>query len=552
MQTKYIFIVGGVLSGLGKGIITSSIGLLLKQQGYSITAIKIDPYLNYDAGTMRPTEHGEVWVTDDGGEIDQDLGNYERFLGINLSKENNITSGKIYAKVIEKERKGAYLGQTVQPIPHVTNEIKEGIRSIAKKSLVDFVLIEVGGTVGDYENILFLEAARQLKIEDKAIFIHVGYLPLPSHLGEMKTKPLQRSVRDLLSIGIQPDFIIGRSKKPMDLIRKRKISSYCNVQENKIISAHDVDNIYKVPIILEEQHLVEMILSSFGLNYVPDYKSYKKWKTFVEQIEKFENTIKIGIVGKYFDTGDFSLVDSYISVLEAVKHAAWNNNVKVEIVWIDSKIYEENREKLKELDQLDGVIVPGGFGSSGVEGKIQTIRYCREKDIPFLGLCYGLQLAVIEYARHVCELIDANSTEVDKFSKHPVIDILPEQKEKLKKSDYGATMRLGACDAELLKDSTVYKLYNGRSVISERHRHRYEVNPEYIKTLEKDGLVFSGKSPDRRLMEFLELPNHTYFIATQAHPEFKSRLMQPAPLFSGLMKAAINRHKFSQTKFYSN
>ena len=337
MRPKYIFVTGGVLSGLGKGIITSSIGLLLKQQGYSVTAIKIDPYLNYDAGTMRPTEHGEVWVTDDGGEIDQDLGNYERFLGVNLSKENNITSGKIFSRVIEKERKGKYLGQTVQPIPHVTNEIKETIKRIAKQSIVDFVLIEIGGIVGDYENILFLEAARQIKQTEPAVFVHVAYLPIPSHLGEMKTKPVQRSVKELNNIGIQADFIIGRSKQPMDLVRKRKIALFCSVPENRIISTQDVENIYEVPIILENQHLSEMILSAFGLNHVPDKKGYKKWKKYIDNIKNLKEEVNIGIIGKYFDTGDFSLVDSYISVIEAVKHAAWENNVKPNIIWINSK-----------------------------------------------------------------------------------------------------------------------------------------------------------------------------------------------------------------------
>jgi CTP synthase len=551
MKPKYIFVTGGVLSGLGKGIITSSIGLLLKQQGYSVTVIKIDPYLNYDAGTMRPTEHGEVWVTDDGGEIDQDLGNYERFLGISLSKDNNITSGKIYARVIEKERKGKYLGQTVQPIPHVTNEIKDTIVKIGKQAIVDFVLIEIGGIVGDYENILFLEAARQLKQDESALIIHVAYMPIPSHLGEMKTKPVQRSVKELNTIGIQPDVIIGRSKKTMDLIRKRKISLFCNVPENKIISAPDVENIYEIPIMLEEQHLSEMILNAFGLDHIPDKKGYKTWKKYVDMIKNLDDEIKIGVIGKYFDTGDFSLVDSYISVIDATKHAAWKNKVRPNIIWINSKDYEKSKSKLKELDNLDGIIVPGGFGGTGVEGKILAVKYARENKIPYLGLCYGLQMAIIEFARNVCGLHGANSTEVNLRTRHPVIDILPEQKKKLKKSDYGATMRLGACKAILKQSTKTWKLYNNNQEISERHRHRYEVNPEYIPILEKNQLVISGISPDNRLVEFIELKDHPFFICTQAHPEFKSRPMSPAPLFDGLIKAAIDRKKYSQTEFYN-
>jgi len=551
MRPKYIFVTGGVLSGLGKGIITSSIGLLLKQQGYSVTAIKIDPYLNYDAGTMRPTEHGEVWVTDNGGEIDQDLGNYERFLGISLGKENNITSGKIYARVIEKERKGQYLGQTVQPIPHVTNEIKETIKKIGKQALVDFVLIEIGGTVGDYENVLFLEAARQIKQDESAIIIHVAYLPVPSHLGEMKTKPVQRSVKELNNIGIQPDFIIGRSKKPMDLVRKRKIALFCNVNENRIISAKDVENIYEVPILLENQRLSEMILNAFGLNHIPDHEGFKKWKKYIDSIKNFKEEIKIGVIGKYFDTGDFSLVDSYISVIEAIKHAAWENKVRAKIIWIDSKEYEKNKSKLKELEKLDGIIVPGGFGKTGVEGKILAIQYAREHEIPYLGLCYGMQLAIIEFARNVCRLHNANSTEINPRTKHPVITILEEQIKKIEKSDYGATMRLGAWQAILKPGTKTYRLYGNKKKVSERHRHRYEVNPDYVPILEKNKLIISGTSPDKFLVEFIELKDHPFFIATQAHPEFKSGSMRPAPLFNGLIKAAIDRKKFSQTKFYN-
>ncbi len=548
MNTKFIFVTGGVFSGLGKGIVTSTIGLLLKQQGYSVTAIKIDPYINFDAGTMRPTEHGEVWVTDDGGEIDQDLGNYERFLDVNISREHNITTGKVFDAVIQRERRGEYLGQTVQPIPHVTDDIKNRIRKIARESLVDFVIIEIGGIVGDYENILFLEAARQLYLEEKVVFIHVGFLPIPNHIGEMKTKPMQRSVKELNSIGIQPNFIVCRASAKLDSVRKRKISLFCNVHEQNIISAPDVKVIYEVPIVFEEQRFGEKILKAFGLEYIADHESFKNWRKFVEKLKSLTKDVKIGIIGKYFDIGEFCLGDSYISVLEAVRHAAWANNVKPEIIWIDSKIFETDPKSIKKLKDFDGIIIPGGFGKGGAEGKISAIKFCRENKKPFLGLCYGLQLAVVEYARSICKLENANSTEIDEKTPHPVIDILPEQKKILEDQKYGATMRLGAYPAILKSDTKVWKLYNEKSSISERHRHRFEVNPEYIKKFEEKGLVFSGISPDRRLVEFLELKDHPYFIATQSHPEFKSKPLRPAPLFDGFIKAICTQKKFKQEK----
>jgi len=546
MQTRYIFVTGGVFSGLGKGIIASSIGLLLKQQGYSVSAVKIDPYINFDAGTMRPTEHGEVWVTEDGGEIDQDLGNYERFLNLTLYKKNNITTGKIFDKVIRKERNGEYLGQTVSPIPHVTDEVKNWIREVARESLVDFVVIEIGGQVGDYENILFLEAARQMKLEDQVLFVHVGYLPIPDHLGEMKTKPLQHSVKSLQSLGIFPDFIAGRAKYKIDSVRKKKIAMSCSLPEDRILSVPDVDNIYSVPVVLEEQKLAEKILNAFGLSYIIDHEGFKTWKKFVDTTRALNNEVKLGIVGKYFDIGDFNLLDSYISVIEAVKHACWNNGHQPRIAWLDSKQFE-SEENLSKLGSYDGIIVPGGFGASGVEGKINAIKFCRENNIPFLGLCYGMQLAVIEFARNKCGMFDANTTEINPKTTHPVIDILPEQKEILKKSEYGASMRLGAYPAVLKEGTVVSKLY-GKTEISERHRHRYEVNPEMISQIEEAGLVFSGTSPDKRLMEFIEIPSNDYFVATQAHPEFKSRPMQPAPLFDGLIKAIVQSKRFSQQR----
>ncbi|MCD6403289.1 MAG: CTP synthase (glutamine hydrolyzing) [Candidatus Aenigmarchaeota archaeon] len=534
----YIFITGGVLSGLGKGICTASIGKILQWRGFKVEPIKIDGYLNFDAGTLRPTEHGEVWVTYDGGEIDQDLGHYERFLDVKISKINNITSGQIYWQVIKNEREGKYLGKTVQLIPHVTDEIKRRIRQVAEKSKPDFVLVEIGGTVGDYENAIFIEAARQMRMEgEKCVFIHVSYVPIPKHLGEQKTKPTQHSVKMLRDLGIQPDFIICRSEKPLDDVRRKKIATFCDVKEENVISDPDVDFVYELPLVFEEQKLAEKILSHFNLKPPQTLAVKKRWEGLVGKIKSLDKKVKIAIVGKYFDIGNFVLADSYISVIEAVKHASWHNGVKPEIIWINSKDFEKDPSKVSVLDEVDGVIVPGGFGSSGVEGKVLAIKYCRENNKPFLGLCFGLQLAVVEFARNVCKLEGAHSTEIYPNTPYPVIDILPEQKDILEKSKYGATMRLGEYPAVLKKNTLVWKLYGKKEVVYERHRHRYEVNPEYHQTLQSHGLVFSGMSPDGRLVEFIELPNHRFFVATQAHPEFTSRFMKPNPLFDGLIKA---------------
>lgn len=536
-MVNYIIVTGGVISGLGKGITTASIGKILQNHGYKVTAIKIDPYINFDAGTLRPTEHGEVWVTEDGGEIDQDLGHYERFLDINIPKCNNITTGQVYSAVIEKERSGKYLGKTVQPIPHVTDEIKRRIRLPAEETKFDFVLVEIGGTVGDYENVLFLEAVRQMKHEgEKVIYVHVTYVPVIKSLGEAKTKPTQHSVKLLREIGIQPDFIITRSEKPLDDVRKEKIALFCNVSGEDVISDSNIDNVYGVPLMFEDQELCKKILRKLGLR--KEENDLNTWKNYIAKIKKFDKKVKIGIVGKYFDIGAFKLSDSYISVIEAVKHAAWNNNVRPEIEWIDSKIFEKQPRKIVNLKKVDGIIVPGGFGLSGVEGKIATIKYARENKIPYLGLCLGMQLAVVEYARNVCGLKGANTTEVEKNTPYPVIDFIPDQVKIMTESRYGATMRLGAYPAMLSEGSLVRKLYDDQHKVYERHRHRYEVNPQYIETLEKNGFVFSGRSPDGVLMEFMELPSHPYFTGTQAHPEFKSRPLKPAPLFDGLIKAA--------------
>jgi CTP synthase len=536
-MVNYIIVTGGVISGLGKGITTASIGKILETHNYKVTAIKIDPYINFDAGTLRPTEHGEVWVTEDGGEIDQDLGHYERFLDINIPKCNNITTGQVYSAVIEKERNGKYLGKTVQPIPHVTDEIKRRIRAPAEQAKFDFILVEIGGTVGDYENVLFLEAVRQMKHEgEKVIYVHVTYVPVLKSLGEAKTKPTQHSVKLLREIGIQPDFIITRSEKPLDDVRKEKIALFCNVSGEDVISDSNIDNVYGVPLLFEEQNLSKKILKKLGLR--KEEIDFNLWKNYISKISKLDKKIKIGIVGKYFDIGAFKLSDSYISVIEAVKHAAWNNSVRPEIEWIDSKIFEKHPRKIVSLKKVDAIIVPGGFGLSGVEGKITTIKYARENNIPYLGLCLGMQLAVVEYARNVCGLKQAHTTEVEKNTPYPVIDFIPDQVKIVTESRYGATMRLGAYPAVLTEGSFIRKLYENQAKVYERHRHRYEVNPGYIETLEKNGLVFSGRSPDGVLMEFMELPNHPYFTATQAHPEFKSRPMKPAPLFDGLVKAA--------------
>jgi len=538
-MANYIIVTGGVISGLGKGITTASIGRILQLHGYKVTAIKIDPYMNFDAGTLRPTEHGEVWVTEDGGEIDQDLGHYERFLDIDIPKCHNITTGQVYGAVIEKERQGKYLGKTVQPIPHVTDEIKERVRKPAKESNWDFVLVEIGGTVGDYENVLFLEAVRQMKLEDeKILYVHVTYVPVLDALGEAKTKPTQHSVKLLREIGIQPDFVITRSEKPLDDVRREKIALFCNIHQEDVISDSNVDNVYAVTLLFEKQDLCKKILKK--LNLRKEHNDFEGWAKFIKKIRTLKNPILIGIVGKYFDIGTSQLSDSYISVIEAVKHAAWNNNLRPDIKWIDSKVFEKRPRKLAMLDKLDGIIVPGGFGSSGMEGKIETIRYAREHNIPYLGLCLGMQLAIVEYARNVCNMKGAHTTEVDKNTPYPVIDFIPDQVKIVQESRYGATMRLGAYPAIMREGTMIQKLY-GENKVFERHRHRYEVNPKYVEELEKCGMVFSGRSPDGVLMEFMELPTHPYFVGTQAHPEFKSRPMKPAPLFDGLIKAAKKR-----------
>ncbi|MFH7880981.1 MAG: CTP synthase [Candidatus Aenigmatarchaeota archaeon] len=538
-MVNYIFITGGVISGLGKGTITASIGRILVSKGYKVTTIKIDPYINYDAGTLRPTEHGEVFVTDDGGETDEDLGHYERFIGISLSKNHNITTGKIYSLVIEKERRGEYLGKTVEAIPHITNEIKNWIKSIGEKEKVDFVLVEIGGTVGEYQNEIYYRAARIMKNEgEKVLFIHVVYLPIPKHLGEMKTKPAQQSVELLGRLGIIPDFLICRSETEIDDVRREKLAIMCNVKKEDIISAPDLEITYELPLHFEKQNLGNKILEKIGLE--KRNSDLDLWEKRVNAIKNSKTEVKIGIVGKYFDIGKFELADSYISILEAIKHACAYLNIKPKIIYVNSKEIENYDDPSPLLNNLNGIIVPGGFGASGVEGKIKAIKFCRENNKPFLGLCYGFQLAVIEFARNVCNLKNANTTEIDQNTPHPVIDLLPWQKELLKENKYGGTMRLGSHKVKIKEGTLAYKIYQ-KEEVEERFRHRYEVNPNYIKILEKNGFVFSGISKeDENIMQIGELPNHKFFLGTQFHPEFKSRFLEPHPIFVSFVKSCIS------------
>ena len=539
-KTKYIFIVGGVMSGVGKGITTASVGKVLQSKGFLVTAMKIDPYINVDAGTMNPTEHGEVFVTNDGIETDQDIGNYERFLNVDILSDNYMTTGRVYESVIHRERNLEYNGKCVEVVPHIPLEVIRRIKKVAKDTKVDFVLIEIGGTIGEYQNVLFLEAARMLKSKqpkDVIVFM-VSYLPIPNKIGEMKTKPTQYAARTLNSAGIQADFIVCRSEVPLDETRREKISMFCNIEKDCVISAPDIDSIYDVPINFDKENLAQKILSKFGMRVRK--KDLKDWEKLANKIKNLDETIKIGIVGKYFNSGDFVLADSYISVIEAIKHAAWANNKKPIIEWINSEEYEKNPIRLKELKKMDGVIVPGGFGGRGIEGKIKAIEYLRKNKIPFLGLCYGMQIACIEFARNACKLKNANTSEINKSTEHPVIDIMPEQKKNLKERNFGATMRLGAYPAKL-KNGTIASNAYKSSEISERHRHRWEVNPDYVEILQEKGLVFSGTSPDGRLMEIIELPKskHPFFVATQFHPEFRSRPLSPHPLFKAFIKAGI-------------
>ncbi|MDP3991723.1 MAG: CTP synthase [Candidatus Colwellbacteria bacterium] len=534
---KYIFVVGGVMSGVGKGVAAAAIGKILQARGLNVTAVKIDPYVNVDAGTMNPTEHGEVFVLDDGMECDQDMGNYERFLGVNLTGRNYMTTGSIYLSVINRERSLGYGGKCVEVVPHIPLEVIDRINKAATKDKANAVIVEIGGTVGEYQNILFLEAIRMLKTKkpQDVVLVLVSYLPIRGKDNELKTKPTQYAVRTLNSAGLQPDIVIARAEVPLDKKRKQKIAYNCGLEEKDIISAPDVTSIYDIPITFEKEKIGDQLFNK--LNLRPKKKDLHDFKNLARTVRSLKKPVSIGIVGKYFGTGDFILADSYISVLEAIKHAAYALKRKPVIEWVDS-------EELGNLDRYDGIIIPGGFGSRGIEGKLTAINFARRKKIPFFGLCYGMQLAIVEFSRSVARLKGADSTEIDAKTPHPVIDILPEQKKNLSESNYGATMRLGAWPA-VLEDKTIARTAYGKEVISERHRHRYEVNPEYIQILEAKGLIFSGISPNRRLMEIMELPKkeHPFFVGTQFHPEFKSRPLTPHPLFKAFIKASIGSRK---------
>ncbi|MCX6719935.1 MAG: CTP synthase [Candidatus Staskawiczbacteria bacterium] len=549
MPTKYIFVAGGVMSGIGKGIATASIGRILKSKGFKVTAIKIDPYINVDAGTMNPIEHGETFVTDDGIECDQDVGNYERFLDENIYDDNYMTTGKVYQAVINRERNLEYNGKCVEVVPDIPNEVIARIERAGKKAKADFALIEIGGTVGEYQNLLFLEAARMMRLAHPkdVLFILVSYFPVPAMLGEMKTKPTQYAVRTLNSSGIQPDMILARSVLPLDEPRKLKVATFCNVQHEDIISAPDLKSIYECPINFEKEKMGDRILKKFGMK--AKTSNLKEWEELVKLIRNHPKEVKIGIVGKYFETGHFTLMDSYISVIESIKHAAFSHNRKAEISWISSEDFEKDSTALKELNNYDGIIVPGGFGNRGVEGKILAIEYCRKNKIPFLGLCLGLQLATIEFARNVAGIVDATSREFDKNAQNPVIDVMQEQKELLKEKRYGGTMRLGAYDCQIQEDTISHTAYKdwvenakGQYMISERHRHRYEVNNDYRDRLIEKGLVVAGINPKKNLVEIIEIKNHPFFVGTQFHPEFKSRPLRPHPLFKAFISAAIKNH----------
>lgn len=540
MSTKYIFISGGVISSLGKGITAASIAKLLQAKGYRVTNVKCEMYVNIDAGTIRPTEHGEVFVTADGIETDQDVGSYERFTDTNLNTSNFLTTGQIYQAVIQRERNLEYEGEDVEVVPHVPEEIIRRIKEAGQKARAEFVIIELGGTVGEYQGVLFLEANRMMKIADpqNISHIHVSYLPIPSTVGEMKTKPVQYSVRTLNAAGIQPDFVVGRAALPMDEKRKEKISLFCGVLKENVISNPDVESIYEVPLILDEQKLGEKILAHFNLK--PRKNDLKDWKKLIKTFKTVTQELKIGIVGKYFQTGDFTLEDSYISVIEAVKHAAWASHLKPKIQWLSSEKYEKDPQTVKELKEYDGIIIPGGYGSRGIEGKILAIRYLRENKIPFLGLCYGMQLATIEFSRNVAGMEGAHTTEINPKTPYPVISLMSEQKEFMKKKLYGETQRLGEYACSLKPNTLAYRSYGIRRV-KERHRHRYEFNNQYRTLLEKKGLVVSGINPGRNLVEIIELPDHPFFLATQFHPEFTSRPLHPHPLFREFIKASTKR-----------
>jgi CTP synthase len=532
-MAKYVFITGGVLSSVGKGITTASIGLLLKARGYRVTAIKIDPYINVDAGTMNPYMHGEVFVTEDGGETDLDLGHYERFLDTFLSKKNNITTGQVYLTVIERERRGEYLGQTVQVIPHITDEIKSRIREVARDTGADVVLVEIGGTVGDIEGLPFLEAIRQMRMEEgqeNTLFVHVALVPILSTTGEQKTKPVQHSVQELRRIGIQPDAIIARSRRPLEEEARRKIALYANLPPEAVFSNPDVEHIYEVPLVLEKQGVASYIAKRLGLE---DRRAdLSQWEEFVRRLRETEKPVHIAMVGKYT-----KLKDSYLSIIEAIKHAAASMRLRPVLHWYESTAIERGELSAKQpVEENQAVIVLPGFGARGAEGKIQVIREVIEAGKPFLGICFGMQLAVVAIARYLAGLDGAHSTEIDPKTPYPVIDLLEEQRGI---KQLGGTMRLGSYPIKLIHNTLVYRVYGGKEIVYERHRHRYEVNPRYLDRLVAAGMEVSGYSLEGGRVEFIELRGAKFFVGSQPHPEFRSRPMKPAPLFRGLLEAAL-------------
>ncbi len=540
---KYIFISGGVISGIGKGITTASISLILKQAGYKIIPIKFENYLNLDAGTINPIEHGDVFLCEDGTEADMDIGTYEKFLDMEMGKDNFVTMGKIYKTVIDKERQFEYNGEDVEAIPHVTDEIIRRINYIGEKNQADIVVIELGGTAGEYQNVFYYEASRLLTLKNpkNVIHIHVSYVPTPSHLGEPKTKPTQLSVKMLNSMGIQPDFIIARANKPLDKRRIERLAIFCNVQPNNVISNPDVSHPYEVPLILENQNLSEKILKKLSL---PIKKpNLLKWQNLVKKIkQKKLYTNSISIVGKYFGTGDYQLRDSYAALFDALDHAAWHNNLNLKINWVNAE--EVEKKGVEIIGNPDGIIVPIGWGERGVEGMIQAASFARKNKIPYLGLCYGMQLAIVAFARDVLGWKDAHTTEVNSKTKHDVIHLIPYQEEFMKKRAYGGTMRLGRWDAIVKKNTLAYKIY-GKENISERHRHRYEFNDKFASDFEKAGLIISARSKIEGLCEMIELPEniHPFYFGTQGHPEYKSRPNSPHPVFIHFLKACLKKIK---------
>lgn len=552
LNTKFIFVSGGVISGVGKGVTTSTIALLLQSRGYIVAPVKCDAYLNVDAGTIRPQEHGEVFVTDDGMETDQDLGNYERFLNIDLSKANYVTNGQLFQTIIQRERNFEYEGEDVEVALHVPEEIINRLEQAAIKIKADFVICEIGGTVGEYQNILFIEANRIMKYRDgrPTAHVHVGYLPTPPSIGEMKSKPVQNSVKQLISSGIQPDFLVARAQGKLDERRKQTLAWTTNIQASNIVSAPNVSSVYSVPSNFDKEGFTDQLLKHFDMP--SKKKDLRKWNnlvTKINRVQKSEKIVNIAVVGKYFETGDFKLSDVYVSVIEALKHGAWANNVNINLEWISSSTIEKQGAK-KVLENYQGICVPGGFGSRGIEGIIQAVEFARKNKIPYLGLCYGMQLAVVEFARNVLRLKTAHTSEVNPTAKHPVIHIMPEQEKMLLAREYGATMRLGAWDCLITRGTKTEKAYlkgewikaTGQAKISERHRHRYEFNNSYREKMEDKGMVISGTTPDGQLVEIIELKDHPFFVGTQFHPEFKSRPLNPHPLFVEFMRAANKKN----------